>query len=659
MNQKDNTVNNELEIEEQDMDLDNYQDAIKSMESFLNSLGYCAFNKQKIKLGKNLISNITRIISILPNDDPEIYFLADFLKNLSIAFIVLFSLEVPLNQLSESICRVLQREVFPFLYEESTTFTDKRLYIVNLLDILTKLPTNCMECLSNGSFVQYVSNVSDYFSSDNYIQSKVYSLLTLITGPNTLPATIMRLNAKLLIQRMVQLFSASIVNEFSGSNLLYLGLCAIQQLVKVEKTDIELSERLQIPKEVADCYHVTVSILLESKSFVWLVRILSHRDIKIRIKAWQVLCTLISEELMENQGNILEIAIETTLRQYEFYGVKLRAIEFLSKSLSHLNESISTIKEVIKKTKFLKRCKGFLMRKDAPILLVGALARLIKELVLIDYITVVSIFEEIDFWTTLTNYLEICSTQKMNITYTETTIHICLISILELIIETLFRAPLLARKLLVSAQLLNKLYSLFTRTLVNYSSIKSPILSTYVNRMFTCWMIFMEHEAKLTSSILHGEILKSNKVVQAYNLCSEINSYIAVSKLFAVVAREWNKEEFGVIEGVAGEVMKKMGEGYALIMNNEESLTQCQYDIISCMSLFICRSKNAKIEVFTANQYKQIIHHMLKFNSSRNNISMHKVVDTIIQSPLKFLKCLFMNSGELIAIHKSKSLHHL
>eukprot|EP00826_Nyctotherus_ovalis_P011138 TRINITY_DN12907_c0_g1_i1.p1 TRINITY_DN12907_c0_g1~~TRINITY_DN12907_c0_g1_i1.p1 ORF type:complete len:104 (-),score=11.22 TRINITY_DN12907_c0_g1_i1:37-348(-) len=90
----------------------------------------------------------------------------------------------------------------------------------------------------------------------------------------------MQFNTKGLIQNMLQLFSTVNTSEFSKVELLHSTLSVLRQLAKIEREDVELSERLRVPREIADRYHDTiVTIVSEYKSFVWLVRVLSHRPV--------------------------------------------------------------------------------------------------------------------------------------------------------------------------------------------------------------------------------------------------------------------------------------------------------------------------------------------------------------------------------------------
>eukprot|EP00826_Nyctotherus_ovalis_P012698 TRINITY_DN13380_c0_g1_i1.p2 TRINITY_DN13380_c0_g1~~TRINITY_DN13380_c0_g1_i1.p2 ORF type:complete len:100 (-),score=17.56 TRINITY_DN13380_c0_g1_i1:34-333(-) len=74
---------------------------------------------------------------------------------------------------------------------------------------------------------------------------------------------------------------------------------------------------------------------------------------------------------------------------------------------------------------------------------------------------------------------------------------------------------------------------------------------------------------ELATKFLHIEITKNNILHKAFDNCYEIHSHISISKLFATVAKRWNRENFGVIEVVSREIIRNMGKAYIMVMNNK------------------------------------------------------------------------------------------
>ena len=127
--------------------------------------------------------------------------------------------------------------------------------------------------------------------------------------------------------------------------------------MKIEKRD---PESLENKKSQA-----VALILSEYQSFGWLTRFLTHRHSKIKVKCWQLLCELIDTNLLSSQSSLLQDAMNAILRQSELYGIKIKAMDFLSRSLLKLinqedieekqTVTVESVLDIIKKSGFISR----------------------------------------------------------------------------------------------------------------------------------------------------------------------------------------------------------------------------------------------------------------------------------------------------------------
>eukprot|EP00826_Nyctotherus_ovalis_P027211 TRINITY_DN21231_c0_g1_i1.p1 TRINITY_DN21231_c0_g1~~TRINITY_DN21231_c0_g1_i1.p1 ORF type:complete len:244 (-),score=54.06 TRINITY_DN21231_c0_g1_i1:39-770(-) len=226
-----------------------------------------------------------------------------------------------------------------------------------------------------------------------------------------------KLNVQPVVKNVVCALNAvEIGNSFSGTQIVHTNLSVLQQLLKASKDKMELAEsKEQLSPEV--------SILAEYKSFGWLSRFLTHRHSKIKIKCWQLLCELVGTDLLLSQGTLLQDAASTILRQSELYGIKIKAMNFLSCCLDHLMAqeeignaqaiTLESVIDIIRKSSLISRCKGFFAAKDVPLLFVAVLLNLLKKVIIADYKNVLGVLTQIDFWTLLgLSLIHICRCRR-------------------------------------------------------------------------------------------------------------------------------------------------------------------------------------------------------------------------------------------------------
>lgn len=376
--------------------------------------------------------------------------------------------------------------------------------------------------------------------------------------------------------------------------------------------------------------------------------------------------------MLKNQPNLLQLAIDTILRQSELYGIKVKALDFLIRVSEHLlNQeeiggeqkdnsviSIQTLADTVKRSGLISRCKGFFVGKDIPLLFVASLLEFLKKIIVADYKNTLAILTQIDFWTLLCDYIkpeEItkCDINEKRIFLTGTTHkissptdlktkHVCLTFIFEFVIECLFREKQLANHLLNSGKLLQNILILISTSIKEFNEMQidsrkllSNYINLYLNRAFTLLTLFADNEPAQTIKNLFEELLKNDResklscimLLEAYNLIDNIDSAASICRFIAKLVEHLRSEEEKYFENVVcnekgdflvGKLYEKMGETYLSLKNEEEEVmvyTQQKYDIIKCISLFVGKSQGAKEQCFKGKIVKQIAKDLVHFNS--------------------------------------------
>jgi len=302
--------------------------------------------------------------------------------------------------------------------------------------------------------------------------------------------------------------------------------------------------------------------------------------------------------------------------------------------------TFSKVLEIIKKSGMISRCKGFFASKDVPMLFIGTLLDLLRKIIISDYKNVLSILTQIDFWTLLADYLRYdeiikCDSNdkriqilkipsKNSLLENHATFHVCMVSILEFIIECIFRESQLAGHLLKSTKLMPYTISLFINSISILKSIPesqrirlTPILDTYTNRCFTLWTQFCDNEPQISAKIFFDEVVKSKQnseiLLDAFNLCNTIDAYAAVCRFVGKIAENWNETQFAVFEndGISKKIITQMLNCYLLTKGSEEIkgddiFNQQKYDIIKSMTFLVHKSLGAKTEIFSGPSSKQL-----------------------------------------------------
>jgi len=703
--------------------LDSYQNLMKLMDTYIKSIGSRAFSKYRAYPNEHLISGIKRLLSILPIGDSEQHFLADFIDNLSFLISILVALETDgsiVDGLNDGVCKTLKKDIFPFLYEVGMELKDKREYIKSLLEIIRSIMhinnhyKHFVDYLVDEHFVEYLCNLDVYLTEDITIKRKLSQLMLVITGPRNSEIR-GKCNTQSIVKNIVCALNAvEIGSNFNGTQLIHTNLFILQQLLKASKERRELKENKKSDE---------VSILAEYNSFGWLSRFLTHRHSKIKIKCWQLLCELVGTDLLLSQGSLLQDAVNTILRQSELYGIKIKAMDFLSCCLDYLMRqeeigntqsiTLESVINIIRKSGLISRCKGFFVAKDVPLLFVATLLNLLKKVIIADYKNVLSVLTQIDFWTLLGDYLRVEEINRCNVNTGKrpifglsrkltpkddtTTFHICITSIIEFVIECIFRQTQLANHLLKSTKILQNTFSLFVYSSSIHNS-KPMIFDTYVNRMFTLWTLFAEHEASTAKNILY-DLLSNSKVqviTSGFDMCSTIDSSAAVSRFAAKLVETLDTSQLSLIESNSGSqrIMKKVFELYELTKSEEENnkdnllYNQQKYDIVKSMTMFVYKSVGAKKVAYSDSYTKIIAKDLMHLASilycalietkpeattkvksdlikTKKSVMLNK---SIVQRKeilnvgcaremlvllLQFLKSLFCDSGELISQYKS------
>lgn len=702
--------------------LDSYQNLMKLMDVYINSLGSRVFSQYRAYPSENLVQGVRKVLSILPIGDSELHFLADFMDNLSFLMSLLVGLEASkevLDKLNEAICKTLKKDIFPFLYETATDLKEKRQYIASLLDLISTMSkhSSFIEHFADAAFFDYLSNLDVCLADDLAMRRRVSCIVLGIAGSRSCAA---KLNAQPVVKNVVcALNAAEIGSSFSGTQVVHANLAILQQLLKASKDKMELVES-------KEQLNAEISILAEYKSFGWLSRFLTHRHSKIKIKCWQLLCELVGTDLLLSQGTLLQDAAAAILRQSELYGIKIKAMNFLSCCLDYLMAqeevgnaqaiSLESVVDVIRKSGLISRCKGFFAAKDVPLLFVAVLLNLLKKVIIADYKNVLGVLTQIDFWTLLGDYLRAeeinkCNenngrrtkfglSRKLSSKNDVTTFHICVTSIIEFVIECIFRQTQLASHLLKSTKILQNTFSLFTysttlHTAANRKALQ-PILDTYTNRTFTLWTLLAEYEASAAKNIFHDLLSNSKAITVAFEMSYTIDSYAAISRFAAKLAEILEDSQTPAIEcnGTSQSIMTRMLEGYELTKseeeNNKENATynQQKYDMVKSMAVFAHRSSGAKSVVCSEMNMKAVAKDLTHLASvlycallearpeatvkgkndlikTKKSVMLNKAIvqrrellnvgcaHEMLTLLLQFLKSLFSNSGEVVSRSKS------
>ncbi len=375
---------------------------------------------------------------------------------------------------------------------------------------------------------------------------------------------------------------------------------------------------------------------------------------------------MIGSELLQNQPTLLKEAVDTVLRQSELYGIKIKAMDFLSRVVGHLMSqeeipmentedkvSLTTLIETVRKSGMISRCKGFFVAKDVPMLFVASLLDLLKKIIVADYKNVLSTLTQIDFWTLLSDYMkpeEIarCDTNDKRVSIlrldcrerygSARTFHVCLTSVLEFISECLFREPQLANHLLKSTKILQHTLTLLSHSVASMSALSSEeksslrqVVDIYLNRGFTLCALFSDYEPTTVARIVYEEFSrpngpnwrKSNLVLQCYGMTCTMDSAAAVLRFVAKLAENLRPEEAQLLEqeveaqGEKGvfsrRLVERMLQTYVQIRAGEGAegpqpvmFNQQKYDVVKCMAVLVGRSRGAKEEVFVRKMAKQI-----------------------------------------------------
>jgi len=284
-----------VKISEECQNLESYQNVMKSLENYENMLFGRVFSAKRIYPDENLILGFKKVISLLPIAETEVQFLSDFMCNLSQIINALLILETPkefVNPLIEALCKTLEKDVFPFLYEVGTNIDGKREYIKSLLDLISQIITlklsnpeykSCIEYFNDQDFVNYLEKLVICYPEDEWIKRKIIQLILHITGPLNLSTNIMKLHYESIVKNIVcSLNATEFAENFSGTEFINIRLCIIQQLLKYELDDNSLAGNLDIPKEISEKFQkTTLTLISEYKSFTWLSRFLTHRHTKV------------------------------------------------------------------------------------------------------------------------------------------------------------------------------------------------------------------------------------------------------------------------------------------------------------------------------------------------------------------------------------------
>ena len=132
------------------------------------------------------------------------------------------------------------------------------------------------------------------------------------------------------------------------------GVFEIKTLDK--RTSIELSETGQAK-------------LCDFNNYGWLIWFTSHWNSKMRVVTWKLLKKIVSFQLLQCHGTLIETAIQTAIEPWELYGVKICALTFLEKACSILmenesidqeNSNLSLITNIVSRSSFLSRTKSIL-----------------------------------------------------------------------------------------------------------------------------------------------------------------------------------------------------------------------------------------------------------------------------------------------------------
>ena len=662
--------------------LESYQNLMKAMGAYTNLLGAMSLSevhRSQTFPDENAMLGIRKVLSLLPIGDSEVHFLGDFLSNLSALISTLGNMSAPgevMNGVAEAICKTVKKDIFPFLYEIGVNLEGKRVYLAKLLDVVENImrvsKASYTEYIGDQDFTDYLAQLWVCSGEDEWLRRKINTLVQCITGPRNIPAAVLRLNTGGALQNIIGfLNSVEIADRFSGSGAIHVCLMILQQLLRFEQADKDLAGTLNLQREATEKFHLTTTALMgQYKSFGWLTRFLVHRHTKIRVRCWQLISSLVGTELLEGQPTLLKEAVETILRQAELYGIKVRALDFLSRVVAYLSGeesvpdpgkervSLSTLIETIRKSGLISRCKGFFVAKDVPMLFVASLLDLLKKIIVADCKNVLSTLTQIDFWTLLSDYMKPEEISRCDATDRRATIlrldlksgqgsvgsartlHICLTAIFEFVAECLFREPQLANHLLKSTKILQHTMTLLANS-AKFASTEQKgglktIMDVYTNRGFTLCALFADYELNVAAKIVYEELVragksdwhKANLLLSCYHFMScSIDSATAVLRLVAKLVEGLSPAEEEQLferevefEGkkaiFSRKLVEKLVKTYVQAQATEESgdntrasvlvFSQQKYDVVKCLAMLVGHSRGAKAETLSGSLSKLI-----------------------------------------------------